>query len=277
MKIKITAKFSGLTINEVLTKLHVSVRSKKYLKTEDSLYINGKLKPSNHRVNIGEELDIKFPEEVPNVLPYDLGIEHFYEDDLYLIVDKPVGMACGGYSPRESSTVANHVAYHYENINHMSSIHFSKNEDSDVSGLLMVSKSAYAQSQMENKGENATRTYRCLVEGHMKKKGNGTIQLGVVRDGQNKRRIASNSGLQAVTKYEIIDYIGNMTLIECIPETEVTHQIRVHLSEIGHPIVGDKVYGGVELGDKMYFECIKIEFFNRVLDKMITVEKEPTY
>lgn len=277
MNILVNAKLTSMTISEVLTLFKVSVRTKKILKLENRLVVNGKIKPSNYKLELGDRLEVKFPEEVNNSVPVNISLEHYYEDDLYLVVDKPVGMACGGYSQKEMSTVANAISYHYQQINHQGAVHFSKNEDRDVSGLLLISKTSYAQSQMEKKGENATRTYRCLVQGMMKEKGNCTIQLGVVRDGHKKRRIVSRTGLQAVTKYEIIGYIGNMTIVECVAVTEVTHQIRVHLSEIGHPIVGDKVYGGVDTGEKMYFECVKIEFYNRVLDKMITVEKEPLY
>lgn len=277
MEFFVNIKLEGKTIIQLLEHYNVSVRTSKKLKEEKRIYVNQLIKPLGYVLSMGDVVFIDFAMEECNVQPEEDVLEHYYEDDLYLVVDKPVGMKCGGYRFHETGTVANCIAGYYKKIHHHAPIRFAKNEDVDVSGLLIVSKSSYAQSQMEDKSANAKRTYRCLVEGRVKEKGNRIIQLGVVRDGENRKRIVSKTGLQAVTKYEVIDYIGNMTLIECQPINEVTHQIRVHLSAIGHPIVGDKVYGGLDLGDKMYFECIKIDMYNRYTNKNITIEKDPTY
>lgn len=277
MEFVVNVTLDNKTLNEILQYYQISERMKKVLKTEQRIFVNKEIVSYKTHITMSDYVHIDFPDECCNIEPQEDILEHYYEDSLYLVVDKPVGVKCGGYRTNEKNTIASYISGYYKKINHRGGIHFAKNEDIDVSGLLIVSKNAYAQGLMENKSENAKRTYRCLVEGRMVEKGNCVIQLGVVRDGENRRRVISKTGLQAVTKYSVVGYIGNMTIVDCQPLNEVTHQIRAHLSALGHPLVGDIVYGGLDLGDKMYCECIKIELFNRQSNKKVIIEKDPTY
>ncbi len=210
---------------------------------------NGKTVGKNYKTAAGDILKIDLPEaEEAQILPEDIPLDIVYEDDNLLVVNKPQGMVVHPAPGNYSGTLVNALMFHCKE--NLSAINGTIRPgivhriDKDTSGLLVVAKNnnAHAALSEQLKEKKAVRKYYALVNGVVK--GNGTVDKPIARHPRDRKKMAVvQGGRDAVTHYKVLEIYDRYTLLECILETGRTHQIRVHMSYIGHSIVGDKTYG----------------------------------
>lgn len=187
-----------------------------------------------------------FPEEKAAFKPepYDLGI--LYEDDFCLVVNKPAGMSVHPAEAGQSGTLASAVAFYFESTGQACGVRHIHRLDQDTTGAVLYAKNEWAHVLLDEamRDKRIDRRYVALAEGVFRvKQGSIDEPIGKDRYISGKRRV-SPSGDQAVTHYRVLQQMKKATFVELALETGRTHQIRVHLSHIGHPLVGDSLYGG---------------------------------
>lgn len=198
-----------------------------------------------------DEIVFQIPEAVePAVEAEDIPLSVLYEDEDVLIVNKPKGMVVHPAPGHYSGTLVNAVLYHCKGqlsgINGVLRPGIVHRIDRDTTGSLVICKNdrAHREIAVQLKDHSMTRSYRAIVHGVLKAD-EGTVDAAIGRDEKDRRRMAVNekNGKPAVTHYKVLERFREYTYIECRLETGRTHQIRVHMTSIGHPLLGDEVYG----------------------------------
>lgn len=218
----------------------------------DAIEVNGKVNNlKKYKVKNGDIIRVVLPEpKALDVVPENIPIDIVYEDDDVLVVNKPKGMVVHPANGNESGTLVNAILYHcgasLSSINGVIRPGIVHRIDKDTSGLLMIAKNDYAHNSLAEQlaDHSITRAYRAIVYNNFSED-QGTVDKAIGRDPKDrlKQAVTDLNSKRAVTHYKVLERFGNFTMIEARLETGRTHQIRVHLAYIKHPLLGDLVYG----------------------------------
>ncbi len=217
------------------------------IKTEH-VQVNGQLEKAKYAVAAGDQITVSIPAPAAlDVQPQNIPLDIVYEDDDVLVVNKPQGMVVHPAPGHPQDTLVNALLYHspLSTINGVIRPGIVHRIDKDTSGLLMVAKNDQAHISLaaQLQAKTSQREYLALVHGVIKED-KGTIDAPIARaKNDRKKQAVVAGGKHAVTHFEVLERFNEYTLIKCILETGRTHQIRVHMKYIGHPVAGDPLYG----------------------------------
>lgn len=229
-------------------------QSRSYLQKiikEGSVLVNGKPVKASYRMEESDVVTIDLPELTePEIEAEDIPLDILYEDADLLMVNKPKGMVVHPSAGHSSGTLVNAVMYHcrgqLSGINGVMRPGIVHRIDKDTTGVLVICKNDYAHNHVAEqlKVHSITRKYRAIVTGVLKED-EGVVDAPIGRHPTERKKMAVNekNGKHAVTHYRVLQRFANHTYIECRLETGRTHQIRVHMASLHHPILGDTVYG----------------------------------
>lgn len=218
---------------------------------ENLIKVSDKPVKPNYRLISGDSIQVEFREpEVLDICPENIPLDILYEDSDLLILNKPKQMVVHPAPGHPSGTLVNALMYHcgaeLSGINGVIRPGIVHRIDMDTTGSLIVCKSDLAHQKIAEqlKEHSITRVYEAIVHGNLKND-TGTINALIGRDSKDRKKMSvrSRNGRPAVTHYKVLERFGQFTYIQCRLETGRTHQIRVHMASIGHPILGDGVYG----------------------------------
>ena len=244
----------GLRIDKYLTEvLESGEYSRSYIQKlikDEGVKVNGLIIKSNYRVAPGDRIELVIPEPaLPDIPAEDIPIEILYEDEDYLIVNKPKGMVVHPAPGHYSGTLVNALLYHCRD--HLSEINgvlrpgIVHRIDKDTTGTLIVCKNnkSHEALAVQLKDHSITRVYRGIVNGVIKED-EGVIDAPIGRHRTDRKKMAiCDTGRRAVTHYKVLKRFRQYTYAEFRLETGRTHQIRVHMASIYHPLLGDEIYG----------------------------------
>ena len=253
-------------------------------------------KPS-YKTKINDLIELtEKEEEVLDLLPENIPLNIIYEDEDILIIDKERGMVVHPSNGHYSGTLVNAIMYHCKDklssINGVIRPGIVHRIDKDTSGILCICKNDSAHKNIAKQFEchSNVRKYKTIVRGIIKED-SGTINKAIGRDKRNRLRMAiDKNGKEAITNYKVLQRFDNYTFVECDLKTGRTHQIRVHMKDLGHPILGDLVYGKVDknfkdldgqvlhayyleldhprTNERLKFESKLPDYFEKVLEKL---------
>lgn len=221
--------------------------------TAGNIHVNGNVIKSNYKVKAGDVVQVvlSYPPRETELIPQDMDLDILYEDDQVIVLNKTAGIVVHPGYGNYSGTLVNGLIYHFENLP-------GKDEtrpglvhrlDKDTSGIMVIAKDEMSLAHLAKQffDRTTSRRYHALVWGDVKED-EGTI-IGHIGRSKKNRKVFSvyedeSEGKHAVTHYKVLQRFGYTTLVECRLETGRTHQIRVHMKHLGHPLFNDKEYGG---------------------------------
>lgn len=298
-EVQLTVDYSGERIDRFLSE-NLEDLSRSYIQKllkEGSILVGGRPVKANYKVNENDEILVRIPDpEVLDIVPENIPLDILYEDEDILVVNKPKGMVVHPSPGHYSHTLVNAILYHcgerLSGINGVLRPGIVHRIDMDTTGSLLVCKNDRAHQILaeELKEHAITRRYHAIVHGNLKED-RGTVNAPIGRHPVDRKKMStkSSNGRPAVTHYKVLERFGSYTYIECELETGRTHQIRVHMSSIGHPILGDVVYGPARCpfklegqtlhaktlgithpstGEYMEFDAPLPEYFSVLLEKL---------
>ena len=244
---KVTTEDENMELREIIRKhFDFSARLRNRIKREKLVMVNGISTPGWKKPAVGDEISITLPDETSGFEPQDILLDIVYEDDDLMIINKQPGLIVHPTKGHPSGTVANALMHYMEQAGNPFKIRFVNRLDMDTSGLLIVAKNSYCQNDFTKQMRENTieKRYIAIVKGIIDSD-EGTVELPIGRpDPDNVRRGVMEGGAPSVTHYKVIDRYREHTMVELLLETGRTHQIRVHMSHIGHPVLGDWLYDG---------------------------------
>ncbi|MGF1981877.1 RluA family pseudouridine synthase [Lactococcus taiwanensis] len=211
--------------------------------------VNGEVKKAKYKVQTGDRIDVEIPkDEVLDIVAEDLPLEIVYEDLQVAVVNKPQGMVVHPAAGHASGTLVNALMYHIKDLSSINGVirpGIVHRIDKDTSGLLMVAKNDKAHESLaaQLKDKSSKRRYLAIVHGEIPND-KGTIEAPIGRNPkERKKQAVVSGGKPAITHFEVLERFLGYTLVALRLETGRTHQIRVHMNYIGHPVAGDPLYG----------------------------------
>ena len=257
-----------LRIDDFAYQNHISRKALKVIKLRGDILVNGERQTVRYVLKKGDSVVFVYPPEDHHIVPEKLPLYIVYEDDFLLIVDKPKGMACFPTRSHPRQTLANALSYYYRSIGLESTVHFVNRLDKDTAGLMMIAKYREIHDKMCQNIQHIYRRYQAHVEGQVDR---GVIDVPIYKDGKNIRRIIDEKGKPSCTYYRCLEYHNGVSRVECILKTGRTHQIRVHMASIGHPLIGDLLYGGKP--GVFDLESIMIAFVHPITKQIKVIKK----
>lgn len=247
----VEAQEAGQRLDRYLSK-NIEEYSRSAIQTiirEGKVTINDRVGKSNYRLKQGDKISVTVPPlSKPQLIPENIHIDIIYQDDDIAVINKPQGMVVHPAAGNYSGTLVNALLYHFDSLSTINSefrpgiVH---RIDKDTSGLLVIAKNNFSHLSLAKQIQNreVVRVYHAITEDNWKED-EGTISAPIGRSLADRKKMAViEDGRQAVTHYRVLERFGSHTYMELKLETGRTHQIRVHLSHLKRPIIGDPVYG----------------------------------
>ena len=271
----------GIRLDSYLSEELEMSRSKiqKLLK-ENKILVNDKNENSSYLVKLNDKIEV-LEEELnytPKVEPEDIPLDIIYEDDDLLIINKPSGMVVHPAPGHYSGTLVNALLFHYGKLtNDMERPGIVHRLDKDTSGLMLVAKNDEMLDKLSNmiSKKEVERKYLAIVTGSFPND-SGTIDAPIGRDENNRQKMAvtDKNSKDAITHFKVLERFKNTTLLECKLETGRTHQIRVHMAYINHPVLNDPLYGKGKTPFGQMLHSYSIKFNHPRTNKLLEYTKE---
>lgn len=266
-------------INNIL-KEEFNISNRLFVKLINSnmVFLNGKNVDTRTKVNKNDVIlvNLDLSEDNSNIVSKYIPLDILYEDNWLLILNKPAGIAIHPSLLHYDDSLSNGVKYYFDSIDLKKKIRPINRLDYNTSGIVLFAKSEYIQEMLSRQMQNNQfkKEYLCLVDGLLKKK-SGVLDFPIARkDGSIIERCVSYNGKPSVTRYSILEEFENkkLSLVKCILETGRTHQIRVHFSHIGYPLIGDTLYGiPSTLIGRQALHSYKVSFIHPITKKELTI------
>ena len=264
------------TINQILKQeFHISARLQQKLIHQHHVFLNSKIVDTRSAVSLNDiiTVDLNFNEESENIIPTKIPLNIIYEDEYFLILNKPAGIAVHPSILHYTDSLANGVKFYFESIGLKRKIRPINRLDLNTSGIIIFAKNEYVQECLIKQMQDHTfqKYYIAFVEGTFTNK-EGTINLPIDRkENSIIERCISENGQTAITDYKVLSEYANFSIVECHLQTGRTHQIRVHMSAIGHPLLGDTLYGNSSnLINRQALHSYKISFIHPITKQSVT-------
>lgn len=278
LDLTVPKQWEGLTIEQIFRDLWRAPKKIIHqFRMDKSVLVNGEIASFHYKLISDDILQIPlFIDEDSGIPLTPMNIQILYEDDHLIIVNKPPSISTHPNEKKETNTLLNGVSYYLFQKGEKRHVRQIHRLDKDTTGAILFGKHALITAMLDQmlSERKIKRTYMAIVHGKLKKK-KGTIHAKIGRDRHHptKRRV-SPTGQDAITHYEVLNYNDkkNTTLITCTLDTGRTHQIRVHLSSIGHPLVGDRLYGGKPDVQRPALHAKFLEFVHPITLEYIRVE-----
>lgn len=275
MELTYQVKTNEQTINQILqNELQISSRLLYKLIKLQKILLNNKICDTRSITNAEDIITIDFNDEEDNsnIVPTQMNLDIVFEDDWLLIINKPAGIAIHPSILHYSDSLCNGIRFYFDKIGLNKKVRPVNRLDLNTSGLVVFAKCEYIQecliSQMKN--NEFKKEYLAVCNGIFEKK-SGTINLPIARkENSIIERCISEDGQPSITHYEVLKDFDNYSLVKCSLETGRTHQIRVHMSAIGHPLLGDSLYGSIsDLIDRQALHCYNLQFVHPVNNNVL--------
>ena len=251
-----------------------------------NILVNGKISKSSYSVKLDDLIEvISMEDEKADILPEDISLDIVYEDEYLIVVNKPSGMVVHPGNGHCSGTLVNALMFHCND--KLSTVNGSVRPgivhriDADTSGLLLVAKNDIVHNDLAKQisEKSVVRKYVCLVHGIINED-SATIDAPIGRDKYNRKKmcVTGDNSKDAVTNIRVLERYSDSTLVECVLETGRTHQIRVHMAYIKHPVVNDPVYGYNNVDDVSFGQMLhakEIGFVHPVSKEFMDFKVEP--
>ncbi len=270
----VTAEYDNSDIKSFLRKeCKISSRLLKKLKLiYNGILLNGKHAYVTHTINTGDTITLTLPSSSTNVVCSEMQIDVLYEDDEIIIFDKPAGVTVHPVHDYVDNTLANFAMYHARKNNKSYIFRAINRLDKDTSGCVVCAKNAYIANLIKN---SVNKTYFAVCEGVIEKSGTINKQIRLKSDSKMVREAVFEGGKESITHYKPISGNSMHTLLEINLETGRTHQIRVHMSDMGFPLAGDDLYGGsLEFISRQALHCGRVTLINPVTKKLIDISSK---
>lgn len=269
---------SYTTIKEVIKNYFgISDRLLIKLKKTHSLLRNGtSILHINETIDSNDEIAVLLdaPEET-SILPTKMDLSILYEDDAYLVLDKPAGIPVHPSLLHYTDSLSNGIAFYFSQKDFKKKVRIVTRLDRNTSGLVIVAKNEYIQESLNRQMQNHTfiKKYLGIVEGKFEQK-EGTIKAPIGRkENTIIEREVRPDGKDAITYYRVLQETKYFSLVEFTLETGRTHQIRVHSSYLGHPIIGDSLYGHFSpFINRQALHCHFVSFYHPITKKLVSYE-----
>ncbi len=231
---------------------------------DGEVIVNNRKTTKSYKVSQGDEVQVTFSDATElEAIPQDIPLDVIYEDEDIIVVNKPKGMVVHPAAGNPDGTLVNALLHHCKGqlsgINGVLRPGIVHRIDKNTSGLLVVAKSdrAHASLSEQIKEHSMTREYRAVIYGHLKET-EGTVDAPIGRSTVDRKRmcVTDKNSKNAVTHYTVLEEFRDFSYISCKLETGRTHQIRVHMSYIGHPLAGDDVYGPKKVITELSGQCL---------------------
>ena len=238
--------------------------------------LNNKQIDTRSSINIGDnvKIDLNYEEENDNIVPVKMNLDILFEDDCLLIINKPAGIAVHPSILHFEDSLSNGIRFYFDSIGLKKKIRPVNRLDLDTSGIIVFAKNEFVQECLIRQMNNNIfkKEYIAIVTGHLKEK-SGVINLPIARkENSIIERCISKKGQNAITKYEVIKELDSISVVKCFLETGRTHQIRVHFMAIGHPLIGDSLYGSKSsLIDRQALHCYSISFVHPITKEVLNI------